>query len=99
MGRGGGGAGRSRSGGGRSRGGAASLPSVPANASSFAVGDVVRYPSTSRSSGFEGTVTKVGRSRITVEAGYFNSTVSLNKPAAEFSGGLRARGNKVVRFG
>lgn len=69
--------------------------SVPANRGSFQVGDVVRIPSDSRSSGFTGTVTSVRRTQMTLSAPYMTGeNIDIDVPISSAAGGVRAR----VRF-
>lgn len=69
--------------------------SVPANRSSFRVGDTVRTPGTSRSSPIVGRVTNVGRSRVTLTVGSYGGDVNISFSASDLSGGHRVRGNAV----
>ena len=74
--------------------------SIDATRNSFQVGDFVISPSTPRSSGFRGTITRIGRTRFDVEVGYMNRTLTLeNISLSDLSNGYRVRNNvmSVVR--
>ena len=83
--------------GGRLANGVTQGESIDATRNSFQVGDFVTSPSTPRSSGFSGTITRIGRTRFDVQVLDMNNRpLTLeNISLSDLRNGYRLRNNVV----
>ena len=74
---------------------------IPTSRASLVIGDEIRTPGTHRSSPVMGKVSKIGRTRFSMEVPYVHTggtTITLDYSISDLKGGLRGRNDVVDVF-